>query len=119
MLTFSAEDVLRQVRAAGEDQETVITFALPAPATRLILQQGKRITGAICNDVLEEGGPRVSRSWTAIAGTATLRVRADPGQETARADLLLEDVVLEGSDGDRITFDRFAWEDIPVGWYAG
>ena len=119
MLTFHAEDVVGEARSAGEGQETVMTFVLPAPATQLILQQGTRISDATCDDLIENGGPQVSRSWTAIAGTATVSVRADPGEETARADLLLEHVVLEGSGGDRVTFDRLAWTDILVGWRAG
>ena len=119
MLTFRAEGVISEARAAGGAQESVMTFVLPAPATELILQQGTRISDATCDDVIENGGPQVGRSWTATAGTVTVSVRPDPIEETARADLLMEHVVLEGSGGHQVAFDRLVWTEILVGWYAG
>lgn len=117
MLTFRAEGLVAGGRAAGH--ETVTVFDLSAGVADLVLEQGTRVSDATCDDVIENSGPQVSRSWSATAGTATVTVRPEPGRETATADLVLEDVVLQTAGGRRVTFDRHEWMSISVGWYAG
>lgn len=116
MLSFRADGLVGEARAPGEP--TVTTFQLPDPPAELILEQGTRVSDVMCDDVAENGGPQVQRTWTATAGSATVTVRLVPEPQNARADLLLEDVVLE-SDGDRVTLDRLEWTDTPVGWFPG
>jgi hypothetical protein len=117
MLTFRAEGPVAEARAAG--QETVTVLDLSTAAAHLVLERGKRVSDATCDDVIENGGPQVARSWAATAGTATVTIRPEPGRATATADLVLEDVVLQTVGGDRVTFDRLDWTSILVGWYAG
>lgn len=116
MLTFRAEGVVEQASDAGE--ETVTVFELPTTGTALVLEQGTAISDATCDDVIENGGPQVSRSWAATAGTATVTVGPGPNGQVASADLLLEDVVLE-SRGQQITMERLEWTEILVGWFPG
>lgn len=117
MLTFRAEGLVAAARAAG--QETVTVFDLSTSAAQLLLEQGTRVSDATCDDVIENGGPQVARTWEAVAGMATVTVRPEPGRENAVADLVLEDVVLESDGGRRVTFDRLEWLAIMVGWYPG
>jgi hypothetical protein len=117
MLTFRAEGLVANARAAG--QETTTVLDLSANAAHLVLEQGTRISDATCDDVIENGGPQVSRSWVATAGTATVAIRPEPGRETATADLVLENVVLQSVRGGRVAFDRLEWMSIMVGWLAG
>lgn len=116
MLSFRADGVVQQARDAGE--EVVAVFELPTAATDLVLEQGTAISDAMCDDVIENGGPQVGRRWEATAGTATVTVRPEPNGPGVRADLVLEDVVLE-SRRQQITMERLEWTDILVGWFAG
>jgi len=117
MLSFRTEGTVSEAQAAGE--ETVTVFELPSPAAELILEQGTRLSDATCDDVIEGDGPQVHRTWSAVSGTATVHVRPGTSVEGARADLLLEDVVLETDDRDEIALERLEWTDVHVGWYPG
>lgn len=117
MLLFRAEGLVSEAQAEGA--ETVTTFQLPAASAALSLQQGARISDAACDDVIEGAGPKVVRSWTGVSGRATVRMRPLEGQGGARADLILEDVLLEGAGEDDVSIARFEWTDISVGWYPG
>lgn len=119
MLSFRAEDVLVDARSAGAGEETVTVFALPSEEAQLVLEQGTKVSDATCDDVIENGGPQVSRTWTAVSGTAVLVVRPEEGRATGRADLLVQDIVLETEGDERVTFERLEWTDVFVGWYAG
>lgn len=117
MLSFRAEGAVSEAQASGE--ETVTVFELPSPAAELILERGTRVSDATCDDVLEGDGPQVHRTWSAVSGTATVHVRPGTSAEGARADLFLEDVVLETVDGDEVGLDELEWTDVHVGWYPG
>lgn len=104
--------------ALAAEEETTTVRDLPDGSVELVLEQGTRVSDAMCDDVIEQGGPQVSRTWTATAGRATLRIRPD-AHGTARADLLLEDVVLEAAGGDTVGLARLEWEDVGVGWFPG
>lgn len=117
MLSFRAEGLVSEARSAGEG-EAVTIFEFPA-AAQLTLEQGTRVSDAMCDDVIENGGPKVSRTWTAVSGTATARVRPQGGEDAASADLLLEEVVFEGDEGESVTVGRLEWTDVRVGWYPG
>jgi hypothetical protein len=117
MLSFVAEGLVAGARSAGA--VTVTLFSLPDAGATLKLEQGSRISDAMCDDVIENNGPQVSRTWTATAGTATVTVRPDATQESARADLLLQDVVFERGEGERVTLERLEWSDVSVGWFPG
>jgi len=117
MLRFRADGLVNEAQSAGE--ETVTTFQLPSTEAELILEQGTNVSDATCDDAIEGDGPQVARSWTAVAGTATVHVRPEPDAGGARADLLLEGVLLESATGDEVPLSRLEWSDIHVGWYPG
>jgi hypothetical protein len=118
LLTAHAEGLIAPAQAAGE--EVVTTFEIPDSGLTLELEVGQRISDAICDDVIENGGPQVDETWTAISGTATFAVRPDENTaEYGRADLHLEDVVLENDGGESVTIETFDVTDISVGWLAG
>ncbi|HUF50844.1 MAG TPA: hypothetical protein VMN60_08430 [Longimicrobiales bacterium] len=71
MLTFRAEGLVPEASAAG--QETVTIFDLSTAAAQLVLEQGTRVSDATCDDVIENGGPQVTRSRS--AGTPASRPR--------------------------------------------
>ena len=120
MVTFNADGLLAVARQAGTETTTIVD--LPSQDVELVVEQGSRVSDATCDDVVENAGPRVRRTWTATSGTATVRLRP-LGDELldggSRGDLVLEDVVFTSEDGDRVTLDRLEWQDISVGWLAG
>ena len=118
MVTFRAEGLVAAARAGGTETTTVVE--LPSDDVELVVGQGSRISDGTCDDVLENGGPRVRRSWTGISGTATVRIRPlEASIDGGRGDLELEDVVFTSEDGDEVTLDRLEWADISVGWRPG
>ncbi|HEX9886433.1 MAG TPA: hypothetical protein VGA70_08100 [Longimicrobiales bacterium] len=117
MLSFRADGLVAEARAAGE--QVVTTFDLSQNAATLIVERGTRIADAMCDDVIENGGPRVRRTWVAVAGRAIVTVRPGPSEFAARADLRLEDIVLDDGDGDRVIVEEMDWVDVSVGWFPG
>jgi hypothetical protein len=117
MLTFSTPGLVAAARAAGAPVTTVLS--LPDADVVLMVEQGSRVSDAMCDDVIENGGPRVSRTWNAVAGSATVIVRPGASEFDARADLVLEGVVFQDGDGHRRSIDSFVWSDVSVGWLPG
>lgn len=117
MLSFRTDGLVEEARSAGEPRVT--TFALPDATVELVLERGRRVSDVTCDDVVEQGGPRIDRTWSAISGTASVAVRPGAEVHDARADLVLEDVVLEGEGGARVEVPRMEWTDTPVGWFPG
>jgi len=117
MVTFETAGLVAEAQAAGRETETVI--ALPAAGVRLIVGQGSRISDATCDDVIENGGPRVERIWMATSGTATVRIRPSGLGSGGRGDLILEDIVFSSDGEEPVTMDRLEWLDVSVGWFPG
>lgn len=118
LLTAHAEGLIAPAQEANG--EVVTTFEIPDAALSLDLDVGRRISDAICDDVIENGGPQVDETWTAISGTATFAVTpAEDAVDLGQADLHLEDVVLENDAGETVTIETFDIVDINVGWLAG
>ncbi len=117
MITFRADGLVAAAREAGTETSTVVTF--PSDAVELKVEQGSRISDATCDDVIENGGPRVRHTWTARSGTATVRIRPEEGSGGGRGDLVLEDVVLTSGGADEVVLERLEWTDVGVGWYPG
>lgn len=124
MLTVWAPGLVAQAHEAGQPTTTVLDLSQGQPV--VILEQGSSVSDATCDDVVENRGPQVDDSWTAVAGQATVTIRPDlestggPLPGTGRGDLLLEDVRLRNSsNGESLLIDRIEWSDISVGWLAG
>jgi hypothetical protein len=118
LLVVAAPGRVAEAQDAGV--ATTTTFDLPAPGIEVAVRVGARVSDAACDDVIENGGPRVDRTYRAVAGTATITVRPGDTALTARGDLDLEGVVLEPDDGgESVTIDALRMTDIHVGWLAG
>lgn len=118
MVTFRAAGLVAAAREAGIETSTFVTF--PSDDVELIVEQGSRISDATCDDVIENFGPRVEHAWTAVSGTATVRIRAEEDEWAgARGDLVLDDVVFTSNDADDVALERLEWVDVGVGWYPG
>ena len=118
LLRVYAEGLIAAAQEAGE--ETTTTFALPDEDVEVEVEVGGRISDAACDDVIENGGPRVDVTYVATGGTAVITVRPGAALEDARADLHLEDVVFEPEGGgETVTLDAFDVTDVSVGWFAG
>jgi hypothetical protein len=121
MLSFSVGGLLQAANEAGEEQTT--GFELPSDGLTLIVEVGEKVSDATCDDVIENGGPQVVRTYKAISGTAQITAR--PGEDEdyshASGDLLLENVEFESTEGgaENITLDDLEILDASVGWYAG
>jgi hypothetical protein len=120
MLSLRVDGLLIAAFDAGED--TTTEFDLPVEDVTLIVEHGRNISSAICNDLIENGGPVVLESYTATSGTARITVR--PGVEheydDVRGDLHLEEVIFASdADGETITLTSFGIEDVSIGWFAG
>lgn len=118
MVTFTADGLVAAALGAGTEMTTVVEF--PSDDVELKAEQGSRISDATCDDVIENAGPRIQRSWTATSGTATVRIRpAASSLDGGRGDLVLEDVVFTSEDGDEVALELLEWVDVSVGWYPG
>lgn len=118
MLSFRANGLVEEARDGGE--QVVTNFDLSTSgAASLIVERGSRISDAMCDDVIENDGPRVDRTWEAVAGRAIVTIRPGLTDFSARGDLMLEDVVVEDEDGDRVVIERMEWADVSVGWFPG
>ncbi len=118
MVTFRADGLVAAALATGVETTTV--FELPSDDVELVIEVGSRISDATCDDVIENSGPRVRRSWTAASGTATVRILPRDDVSGGRGDLVLEDVVFtsDGADDDA-SLERLEWLDVSVGWFPG
>jgi hypothetical protein len=103
---------------AGGVPET-FEVTLPDPFAEISVDVGSRISDAACDDLIENGGPQVRETWTAISGSLTAEVR--PGDETTQsaADVTLTDIVFESPDGEQVTLESFSWTELTIGWFAG
>jgi hypothetical protein len=117
MVTFSAAGLVASAREAGTETSTVVEF--PSDDAELMVEQGSRISDATCDDVVENSGPRVQRSWTAVSGTATVRIRPQEQSIGGRGDLVLQDIVFTSGGADQVSLERLEWLDVSVGWYPG
>lgn len=119
MVSFGAQGLVAAARQAG-GPETTALFDFPTNAATLVIEQGSRVSDAMCDDVIVGPGPRVRRTWTATSGSATVRIRPiEDALDGARGDLVLEDVVFTSDDGDEVVLDRLEWVDVSVGWLPG
>ena len=112
LLTVVVDGLVDAAQIAGEEQTT--THEIGDPGVQVGLDVGSRITDAICDDVIENGGPVVRRTLDATAGTIEVTVRPGDDAWGARADVDITGVVLE----DAAPLD-LSWTDIAVGWLAG
>lgn len=117
MITFRADGLVAEAIAAGFETTTVFDF--PSADAELFVEQGSRISDATCDDVIENNGPDVDRTWVAVSGRATVRIRPVAVSDSGRGDLILEDVVLATGGGDQVTLERLEWLDVSVGWFPG
>lgn len=117
LITFRAPGLVAAARTAGQETTTVIDF--PSDGVELTIEQGSRISDAICDDVIENGGPQVDRTWVAASGTATVRIRPLEEQDGGSGDLVLENVTFASSGGAELLVEELEWEDVFVGWYPG
>jgi len=117
MLTFRTEGLVAAAREAGVETTTVVE--LPSDDVDLVVEAGSRISDATCDDVIENSGPRVQRSWTAASGTATVRIRPLDDVSGGRGHLVLEDVVFTSDVADDASVTFLEWLDVSVGWFPG
>jgi hypothetical protein len=117
LMTFNTSGLVATATEVGDT--TTTTFDLPDAEATLIVEVGSRISDAICDDVIENGGPRVDRTYRAMGGTATVTIRPSEDIYFARGDLVLEDVVLRDNDGHTVRLERLEWTDTGVGWLPG
>jgi hypothetical protein len=117
LVTFQAPGLVASARASALLETSV--FDLPATGVTAIIEQGSKISDAICDDVIENGGPRVDRTWTAVSGRATVTIRPGPNDFGSQGDLSLDDVVFVSDDGRRVRLPELRWTDIGVGWLPG
>lgn len=117
LLTFQTTGVVDAAR--GSSVPVTTNFDLPTPGVTLIIEQGSKISDAVCDDVIENGGPRVVRTWTAVEGHAAVTIQAGADDFGARGDLVLDDVVFRSDDGRSVAVDELRWTDIGVGWLPG
>ena len=117
LLTFHTPGLVAAATAAGET--VVSTFDLPDEAVTLTVEVGSRISDAICDDVIENGGPRIERTWRAVSGRATVTIRPGFDAWSARGDLELSDVRFRDGEGHLVRVESLEWTDTGVGWLPG
>ena len=102
------------VEAAHSAQQTTsTTITLPAASTTVTLTDGKRVTDAMCDDVVEN--PQDPRAeWSATSGTLDVAITPGDALEEARANVDAKDLIIDES----APFD-LSWFDVSVGWLPG
>jgi hypothetical protein len=120
MLSFQAADV---VAAAGDAaKKQVVELAFPDEGVVLVVEQGTKVSDAACDDVIENGGPDVTKTWTATSGTGTLAITPtfdkSGNLQTAAAVLELSDIDFEDDAGEQTTLTSMNIA-AQVGWYPG
>lgn len=105
---------------ASGGQAVTTEVELPDPFALVTVDIGKSVSDATCDDLIINGGPKVRETWTAIGGTVSVNVHPEetPG-EGPRADVHIDDVLLESPHGDQVTIDVFDWISLSVGWFPG
>lgn len=121
MLLFQAPGVVAQTLELGTTQ--AFDWDLPAEGATLELTEGDRVSDATCDDVIENDGPQVRRTWQAVAGQASLTVvpiqDGEAWEVEADATLLLLDVILEDEEGAQVGLPSFTFTSTRVGWLPG
>ena len=117
MLTLYAEGLVGEATDAGVASD--FDFTLPDDGVELIVEVGSKISDATCDDVIENGGPRVRETWTATAGTASITILPGETEWDAHGSMHLESVEFENEGGATVTLPSFDIEDVAVGWLAG
>lgn len=117
MVTFQAAALVAAAHGAGTETTSVID--LPSAGVELTIVQGSEVSDATCDDVIENQGPVIDRTWVAQSGTATVTIRPLANEDYARGDLRLEDVVFVSSRGDEVVLAELEWTDVFVGWLPG
>ena len=76
MVTFRADGLVAAALEAGAETSTLVD--LPADDVDLMVEQGSHISDATCDDVIENSGPRVRRSWSLTPHQTRLPSRPIP-----------------------------------------
>lgn len=120
-LFFRADGAL--ATACVTDGPPTFTYALPDAAVELRVEQGERLTVDTCDDVMDNPGPEVARTWTATAGTATLSFEPTYTEtcasDTTPATLTLTDVTFTADDGAGEVVVPTLVLTTNVGWLPG
>lgn len=106
--------------AAGVDATS--DYTLPDAAVQITLDVGSSVSDRICDDVVENGGPQVRETWTAVSGAVHLELvfpATTGAYPLPDANVELTDVVLESEGGEQVTVESLTWEGVQVGWLAG
>jgi len=117
MLHFSTVEEGRVAEATTAGTPLEYAFTLPSDEIELEVRQGTQVSDITCDDVAENGGPDVVRTWMADGGEATLTLT--PGGDLVEADLVLQEVTFLDEDGNTVGVDAFTVHAASVGWYAG
>jgi len=117
MLTLYAAGLVSEATDAGVASD--FDFTLPDGDVELIVEVGSKVSDATCDDVIENGGPRVRETWTATSGTASITILPGEDEWDAHGSLHLESVVFESESGATVTLPSFDIGTVAVGWLAG
>ena len=117
MLSVRVDGLIAAAQAEGDAVTT--SAELPDPRFVVTVEQGEKVSDAMCDDVIENGGPRVTRTWTATSGAATAVVWPGDSALDAEADLVLEGVEFDAGDGHAARLEALEWTGVQVGWFAG
>ena len=119
LLTVEVDDLVASARETGQD-ELRETLTLPAERGRAALERGSKVSDAICDDVIENGGPRVDMVWLGVGGDISVTIRRVGEDDAFEADVSVENLVLDQEDGpEQIEVQSLIWSDIAVGWLPG
>jgi hypothetical protein len=120
-LFFQVGGVVQDACAAAAP--STFTYTLPDATVELRVEQGSDLTLNECNDVMDETGPEVARTWTASAGTASLLVEPTNTEycdsDTTPATLTLTDVTFTADDGAGDVVIESLVISANVGWLPG
>ncbi len=116
------------VQGKGEElgfDRTPREFSLPDPRLDVRIE---RFSGAAnshyCDDVLDSSEPKVTRVWTAVAGTVRIAsgdtLQPDlPGIPIYNIRVSLHNVTFRDGNGDEVRIDSLDYGEIQVGWLPG
>lgn len=93
----------------------------PADEVTVEVRTGSRVDDAACDDVIENGGPQIDRTYVAVAGRLQVALTLGDTPEATTLDLQLSDLVVEPAEGgDAVEAGAvLSLEGLTVGWFAG
>lgn len=119
-LSFTVPPLIEAFLASGDPEQST-AWTLPDRDVVAVVELGTRVDDALCDDVIENGGPQVAATYVPTQGSLTVRLRPGATAEDTRADLILTNAIFvrDVTGAGDVPVQRVEILDVIVGWFPG